>query len=239
MTERIVINPDLKLADYAEQLQSRGRVQIPDFFIPESADYLLRMIQENKDWYLAYNEGEEYFESSMEQMQALSPEQRQQFMNSIYARAQTQFQYVFHQYYISQAIQLNEQPGHPMHQVYYFMNDESTLELMRQLTGDASVKKADSYATLYSPGQFLTQHDDTHNKHDRVAAYTFGMTPEWRQNWGGHTAFFDSQGNIEEAFMPSFNTLNMFLIPQAHAVQMVTPFAGANRCSYIGWLHRR
>ena len=51
-------------------------------------------------------------------------------------------------------------------------------------------------------------------------------------------AFFDEAGNIEEAFMPAFNTLNIFLIPQRHAVQQVAPFAGTRRLSYLSWLHR-
>jgi Rps23 Pro-64 3,4-dihydroxylase Tpa1-like proline 4-hydroxylase len=71
-----------------------------------------------------------------------------------------------------------------------------------------------------------------------VAAYVFSMTKVWDKNWGGHLAFFDDAGNITHAFVPSFNTLNIFLVPQLHSVQLVSPFAGANRSSYLGWLHR-
>ena len=187
---------------------------------------------------MAYNEGDNFYESSMEQLNALNPQQRQKFMNNIYSRARTQFQYVFYQYYITQAIELNEQPGDPLHQMHEFMNSDETLTLMRQLTGEAAIRKADSYASMYLPGHFLTAHDDRHDKHDRVAAYVFSMTKNWEKNWGGHLAFFDDKGNIEEAFIPSFNTLNIFLIPQLHSVQLVAPFAGANRTSYLGWLHR-
>ena len=48
----------------------------------------------------------------------------------------------------------------------------------------------------------------------------------------------DDAGNIIEAFIPSFNTLNIFLVPRMHSVQLVSPFAGGNRTSYLGWLHR-
>ena len=48
---------------------------------------------------------------------------------------------------------MNEQPGHPMHQLDHFMNSEEVVEVMRQLTGEAAIEKADCYATLYSPGQ--------------------------------------------------------------------------------------
>lgn len=238
MAEKIEINPDHDLDELARTLHEKGRLQVANFFTDETAEYLFKLLIENKTWYLAYNDGNNFYESSMEQLQALDPRQRHQFMNSIYKRARTQFQYVFNQYYISQAIELNEQPGHPMHQMHHFVNSDEFLGLMRKLTGESAVRKADSYASMYMPGHFLTAHDDTHDKHDRVAAFVFSMTKIWERNWGGHLAFFDDEGNITKALIPSFNTLNMFLIPQLHSVQLVSPFAGGSRTSYLGWLHR-
>jgi len=235
---KIEINPSLNASDFSDTLRENGRLQITNFFTQNSSDYLHKLLVENKDWYLAYNDGNSFYESSLEQVQELNHVQRQKFMNSIYLRARTKFQYVFHQYYITQAIQLNEQVGHPLHQMHEFMNSEFALDFMRQLTGEGAIQKADSYATEFLPGHFLTEHDDRHDKHDRVAAYVFSMNKSWDRNWGGHLAFFDDRGNIKEAFIPSFNTLNIFLIPQQHAVQLISPFAGQGRLSYLGWLHR-
>ena len=161
-----------------------------------------------------------------------------EFMDNIYRMAQTHFQYVFNQYYISQAIELNEHPNDPLHQMHWFMNSSEVLSFMRILTGDNTISKADSYASKYQRGHFLTAHDDRHDKHDRAAAYVVSMTKRWEKNWGGHLAFFDDAGNISEAFIPSFNTLNIFLIPQMHSVQLVSPFAGEDRTSFLGWLQR-
>ena len=238
MTQQITINPDHDAHTLGQTLQQVGRLQVRDFFTKDSADYLYKIHMANKDWHLAYNEGSNFYESSIQQMQDVGHQQQQQFMNNIYVRARTQFQYVFYQYYITQAIRLKEQPGHPMHQIHELMNDEKMLNLMRTLTGEKAVCKADCYASAYAPGHFLTAHDDRHEKHDRVAAYVFGMTKAWDRNWGGHLAFFDDFGNITEALIPSFNTLNIFLVPQLHAVQLVSPFAGGNRSSYLGWLQR-
>jgi Rps23 Pro-64 3,4-dihydroxylase Tpa1-like proline 4-hydroxylase len=238
MTEKLEINPIHDPESLNRTLQQNSRLQVHGFFTPETAEYLYRLLVDNQHWYLAYNNGDNYYESSMEQLNALNPDQRQKFMNSIYHRARTQFQYVFNQYYITQAIELNENPGAPIHRMHDFMNSDEMLEFMRKLTGDMAIKKADSYATTYLPGHFLTAHDDRHAKHDRSAAYVFSMTKTWEKNWGGHLAFFDDAGNIREAFIPSFNTLKIFLIPQMHSVQLVTPFAGAKRTSYLGWLHR-
>jgi len=238
MVKNLEINPVHDLSALGQTLQQRGRLQVSDFFTPETAEYLHRLLVENKNWNLAYNEGNQFYESSMSQLQTLPPLKKQQFMQSIYNRARTQFQYVFYQYYITQAIELNEQPGHPMHRMHEFMNSGDVLDFMRKLTGEQAIRKADSYASMYLPGHFLTTHDDRHDKHDRVAAYVFSMNKTWERNWGGHLAFFDDDGNISEAFIPSYNTLNIFLIPQLHSVQLVAPFAAANRTSYLGWFHR-
>ena len=238
MTRTLEINPNHDLASLNQTLRERGRLQVADFFTADTAEYLHQLLVSNKHWYMAYNQGNNYYESSMEQLQALAPDKRQKFMNSIYRRASTQFQYVFYQYYITQAIELNEQPGDPMHQMHHFMNSREVLDFMRTLTGENAISKADSYASMYLPGHFLTTHDDRHDKHDRVAAYVFSMNKKWEKNWGGHLAFFDDGGNITDAFIPSFNTLNIFLIPQLHSVQLVAPFAAENRTSFLGWLHR-
>lgn len=238
MVQPLEINAGHDYEAMGHALQEEGRLQVPDFFTADTAEYLHKMHVENRNWYLAYNDGDNYFESPIDELQALPPPQRQRFMNSIYARARTQFQYVFFQYGISQAIELNEQPGHPMHQVHEFVNSEEFLRPMRTVTGDDDVRSADCFASNYAPGHFLTTHDDRHQKDDRVAAYLFGMTKTWDKNWGGHLAFFDDAGDITSALIPSFNTLNIFIVPQMHAVQLVSPFAGANRSNYLGWLQR-
>ena len=152
MAEQLKINPDLDFEALGRNLQEKSRLQVENFFTPDTAEYLHQLLMENKDWYLAYNERDNYYESSMEQLNALNPQQRQKFMNNIYVRARTHFQYVFKQYYITQAIELNEQPGHPMHQMHGFVNSDEVLAAMRKLTGDTTIRKADSYATMYKPG---------------------------------------------------------------------------------------
>lgn len=231
MVKTLELNSTHDPAALNKVLQEKGRLQVANFFSPETAEYLHQLLISNKNWYMAYNQGDNYYESSMQQLEAVSPENRKKFMNNIYQRASKQFQYVFYQYYITQAIELNEHPGDPMHQMHHFMNSQGMLDFMRTLTGEQAIVKADSYASMYLPGHFLTTHEDLHDKHDRVAAYVFSMNKKWEENWGGHLAFFDDNGNINEAFIPSFNTLNIFLIPQMHSVQLVAPFAAENRTS--------
>ena len=232
------INPRHNPESLRTELSRTGRLQIPEFVTGDSANRLHTLLRDHNHWYLTYNEGSENYESSESQYKSLPPQQQHRFMGNIYRRASSGFQYVFWQYYISQAIKQGENIGHPMHAVDDWVTGDNFLGFMRTLTGQSDIRTSDSYASWYSPGHFLTKHADRHPSHDRVAAWVLSMTPEWDENWGGHLAFYDDRGNITEAFKPAFNTLNIFLIPVDHAVQMVAPFAAKPRTSYLGWLLR-
>lgn len=226
------------LAALQQAFAATGRLQVHDFLTPASATYLFQLLEDHQVWRLTYNEGDAHFESERDDFVRLPAAQQQRFLDQVYDRAQDGFQYLFNQYYITQALELGEEPGHPMHQWHSFMNQASTLDFLRTLTGCADVAKADAYASWYEPLHFLTQHDDRHPSHDRAAALVLNMTPVWNPNWGGQLAFYDERGNVEQAFLPLFNSLSIFLVPQTHAVLQVAPFAGAKRTSYLSWLLR-
>ena len=235
---KILLNKDINPEEFASTLQEKGRVQIKNIFSDKTADHLYNLIKQNKTWYLAYNEGDQYYESILQEFEKMPAHLKQQFMNNIYRRARTSFQYLFQQYYITQAVEKGEEKGHPLHVMHDFVNADPFMSFMKKLTGEDNIRFIESFVSSYGPGHFLTDHDDTHDKNDRVVAYTIGMTKNWKKDWGGHLAFFDDDGNIKQALMPSFNTLSVFLIPQPHAVQFVAPFAQMNRVSFLGWANR-
>lgn len=239
MFETLRINPDLPLAELSATLAAQRRVQVHDFLEPDSAQQLRRMIDRNGNWYLSFNRGAENLEVPLTNLSGAPEEQRREFLRRVHDRARRQFQYLFVQYYITEMRGQPEHAGNPLNDIHDFFNDAQTLDFFRALTGEAGVSDADVLASRYEPGHFLTRHDDSHGRRDRLVAYVLNLTPEWNPDWGGHLAFFDDQGNITQAFVPDFNTLNVFLVPQMHAVQSVAPFAGAVRTSLTGWIHRR
>jgi len=232
----IQINPELDFSEYADKLKNCGRIQIDNFFTKESAVKLQSLLQTHSPWYLAYNEFNNFYESSYDQIEALAPQVKAQFMSAFYKRAETNFQYVFKQFYISQAIKLGEESK--LNFLHDFMNQDSFLKLMRVLAQDSTINWVDTFASSYESGHFLTEHTDTHNKHDRVLAFTIGMTEDWDPNWGGNLVFFDDDKNIKAGFNPKFNSLCVFTIPQSHAVQFISPFATKDRLSLLGWANR-
>ncbi|NVJ99691.1 MAG: 2OG-Fe(II) oxygenase [Alphaproteobacteria bacterium] len=234
----IAINKNHDPAELGKTLREKGRLQIRNFFPDDVAESLYELIAQNQTWFVAYNIGNEYFEVPVEDLIKLDPQQRQQFLNPIMTGAQKGFQYFFQQYYMTEAIENGREQGHPLHQMHDYVNSDDFLGFMRTLTGADDINRSDSFASRYLQGNFLTLHDDTHANETRVAAYTISMTKNWNPDWGGNTVFYDDEGNIVEGYKPAFNTLNIFMIPQKHAVQHVAPFAAAPRLSYLGWLKR-
>ena len=67
----------------------------------------------------------------------------------------------------------------------------------------------------------------------------FGLTRAWRPDWGGYLNFYDEDGDIVAGYRPRFNALNLFLVPQKHAVSYVPPFAPQARFAITGWFRDR
>lgn len=118
-----------------------------------------------------------------------------------------------------------------------FINGPDFLAFARALTGDARIHRCDAGATRYLPGHFLTPHNDANAGERRLYAYVLNLSPRWKMEWGGVLAFIDSDGHVAEGYTPVFNALNVFRVPQQHAVTMVNHLARAPRYAVTGWMH--
>ena len=124
-------------------------------------------------------------------------------------------------------------------ELHDLFNSAPFLDFARRLTGDDRIAYVDAQPTRYLPGHFLNGHTDAHDDAGRLYAYVLNLSPRWRAEWGGLLMFLDGEGAVTETFTPSFGTLNLFRVPQDHAVSMVAPFAGAPRYSITGWWRTR
>ena len=71
---------------------------------------------------------------------------------------------------------------------------------------------------------------------DFLAPDVLNFTRLWEPDWGGYLQFFNDQHDVELAWRPIFNALNLFTVPHDHSVEMVAPFAGGQRLAITGWL---
>ncbi len=231
----IKISDKLDLDAAARTYTKHRRGQVKDFLATDSAEHIFKCLMNETPWGMAYNRGDEVIQLSNDKVQSLSLAERQNITQEIFTRAQSEYQHMYYFYPILDSYKSGLNPDFFLHRVLEFLNSEPMLEFIRTLTGIPEVIKADAQATLYNGGCFLTRHSDGQSLEGRRAAYVLNFTREWFASWGGFLQFYDKALNVEEAFLPTFNAINVFTVPQLHSVSYVPPFCNGTRLSITGW----
>ncbi len=234
----LTLAPDLDLTGPAERLAATGRSRVPGL-LGEGAETLHealtgpdmvwnRAIQNpyNADVPVAVFEAEPLAEQA--RLYAMAHEE-----------ATEGFQFIFDRIKLGQARAMGLPLPPVLFELHDLFNSEAFLAMARRLTGDDRIAYVDAQPTRYLPGHFLNGHTDAHEDAGRLYAYVLNLSPRWRAEWGGLLMFLDGEGAVTETFTPAFGTLNLFKVPQDHAVSMVAPFAGAPRYSITGWWRTR
>jgi SM-20-related protein len=225
---------------YAPVLRQHGRLHLPGLLAGPSAMTLHQAFAQADGWRRAIHMGPgQDYDMPMAELEALPVTERAELEAKVHASARDAFRYMFDTVRISQDV-LKGQPVDPaLKAAFDFLNGEPFLAFARRLTGDERIVYADAMATRYLPGHFLTAHDDEAPGRDRLYAYVLNLTARWRADWGGMLLFLDEEDHVAEGYAPAFNALNIFKVPQRHAVSIVAPFAGEPRLSITGWLRAR
>lgn len=233
------LNPALDRDQLARDFAAKRRVQIRDFLETEGAALLHSEMRRRDDWDQVINSGAKVFDLDRPACAALSPQQRDALDQAVYAGARDGFQHRYAAIRVPDDEELRRASQDPFTRFALWLSGGEARDLLRAVIGRAELEFADAQATAYAPGDFLTAHDDDVSGKKRLAAYVFGLTPQWRTEWGGLLLFHDAEGDVERALLPRFNTLNIFAVPQLHSVSEVTRAAPYRRYSITGWLRSR
>ena len=229
----IRINPALDPAPFMAVFQRDGVVQIPVFLDPVDAEGIAG-IMAGLTWnVVAPDETSETLVISPQVIQKFGEAQVRQFLQGALKRASRGFSFI----HLSYALQdeYARDPTAPIHRATEFLQSRAFLDFGQAVIGGDRVDGVRIQASNYRPGDFLTLHDDT-GVGERLAAYTLGLTRQWRPDWGGQLLFHDDAGDVERGFAPAFNVLTLFKVPRRHSVAPVAPYAGAPRLTVTGWL---
>ena len=227
--------PRPDLAALREAFAATGRIEIPDLLAPAQAESLRNRLVARDDWLLGLNAGERVYEIPPAGARAMTAEQWRELDTMVANAARRGFQYRYESIRVSDDPDARD-PVDPLAGFVSFMSSRPVLDLIADITGIDDLEFADGQATAYRSGHFLTRHDDDVAGKRRRAAYVFGLSPDWRAEWGGLLMFHRTDGNIAEAFSPAMGALRLFAVPVTHSVSYVTPFAPEPRLSVTGWL---
>ncbi|MEY5008281.1 MAG: hypothetical protein RL764_1597 [Pseudomonadota bacterium] len=223
-------------AHYAAILARDGIVQIPNFLPEKLAEKLYLFLQGNEDWHQIINSGEKTFELPRMARSTMSDTQKTDLDTAIYAGARFGFQYRYETIRVPDSAEARADKSDPLTAFAQFMTQSAQAGVLQSVVGRADIILADAQATAYSPGDFLTRHDDAVAGKGRVAAYVMGLTPGWRIEWGGLLLVHQDDGVRVDGYCPAFNTITLFTVPILHSVSEVTRAAPYRRISVTGWL---
>ncbi|MEC3912753.1 2OG-Fe(II) oxygenase family protein [Sphingobium sp. CR2-8] len=230
------LNPNLDIAALSRTYADTGRVSIHDFLAGNAAQQLHDALRARNDWIQILNSKEKVIELSREVRASLSTEQMGALDDAVHADARYGFQYRYESIRIPDGIDDRIRSSDVLAKFARWFSSDTPLALVKAITGEQDILFADAQATAYSPGDFLTGHDDAVPGKGRRAAYVFGLTPVWRTEWGGLLLFHDEGNGMVEGMIPAFNRLNLFAVPQMHSVSPISAAAGYRRYAITGWL---
>jgi SM-20-related protein len=235
------LNPALDVAALAQRFASHGRVHVPDLLSPPSAQALAQHLEASPPWVLVFNHGDKLYELDAAMQRSLGEQRLATLVLAAQNSGRDAFQYLYETVRVPDAASERDAQaaaGNVLARFAAFLNGTAFLTFARAVTAGAGITWADSQATCYRRGHFLTTHDDAVDGKQRVAAYVVNLTRHWRAEWGGQLQFLGPDGHVAEAFVPRFNSLNLLRVPQPHLVSAVAPLAGsqAQRLSVTGWL---
>lgn len=217
-----------------QRLTQTGRAQITDVLTPSAADRLLQAAL-GVEYNVVSRRSAGHMDMTAQWLDMLQPRQTLALSEAIQNAATDGFQYLFDNYPLYDLVQAGAASPY-WRDIVGFLNGEAFLSMVRELTGEERIALADAQLTRFRRGHFLTEHSDEAEGKNRFYAYVLSLTPAWRIDWGGLLAFHGADGNVEEAFTPRFNTLNLLKVPAAHSVTQVALSAGGHRISITGWL---
>lgn len=230
-----MIRTDLPVDPCKQRFAATRRVQIANVLDSEAAEFLVACLAEEIPWELVFRRGAEVVTLSAADIAQLDPSQTARVMEEIQNQARQDFQFVYWKFSIVDAYRRGLLPGLFVHRLLEALASAEVIDWVRSVTGLHDIRKVDAQATLYRPGNFLTEHnDEQEGQHHRRAAYVIQLCRHWRPDWGGLLHFLDER-SVVETFVPGFNQMALFAVPQRHSVSMVTPFARAPRFAVTGW----
>jgi SM-20-related protein len=122
----------------------------------------------------------------------------------------------------------------------HFLNSAEALNLIRGVTRKSEIQRVEIQATRHRRNHFSTFRalmPPTQSSETVFAAFTITLNLEWMPEWGGLLEFQSHEGYVVEAYVPSFNVIDIFSLPQGHWISPVAPFAAGMRMAISGRLY--
>jgi SM-20-related protein len=234
-----ILNASIDTETAKAQFAFQRRVNIPDFFTVETADRIHRCLMTATPWGFAYLDGEERRIMHRRELESITRSRSDRIAKTITAQAGAgNTSYGYFCYPIFDAVKSGWNMELALHAVYENLNQAPLQDLVKAISGKKNIALAECEATLFSHQHFATSRRETitpaRTSNARRIAFALNFTRDWREDYGGYLQFYSKNGDICQAYKPSFNSLTLFETPQDHSISYVAPFASIGRLTISG-----
>lgn len=223
------------LAALTETFRRHRRVLVPELLAEPLRDALHARVLSWPEWARVTRLGGEHRTFDAAAMDQVDATTRSAFESHVAAEARLGFQYLFDRYALIDRGQAGQLSDPVLQQTYEALCSDALLALVRSITGESRIVRADGQLTRYRAGHFLSTHDDA--APTRLVAYSLNLTANWPADQGAQLEFLDEAGQVIESWPPQLNALSLFAVPQSHRVSSVRRDVSASRYAITGWFH--
>jgi len=227
------LNAGLDIQALSKKFSTHGRLQILNFFDVSVAEEIEATLK-SLEWQLVLNTKDKHVDIHKFQLDDMGVERAAEIQAFAKLRGAHEFAYLYENYPIADMLASGNLNNEVLTRLNQTLNSKKVIEFFNQVA-KFGVDFCDIQCTNYGPGHFLTRHDDGNIGKNRKFAYVYSLCRDWQAEWGGQLQFLDGDGNVTQSFIPKYNTLSMFEVPQMHHVSPVSAFTPNPRLSITGW----
>ena len=224
-----IINNIENIEEIKNIFQEKRRIKIDNILKNEFAELLYKQAFFEKNWVLS---------SGINKIKYEKPDNAQnqkannlQIKNVGGAFGKNEFSYVFYR------TMNNVRPQFPEFILRKIMGSHQFIDFLNSITGlDLKVLNT-LFMSKYKSGNFLSPHSD---KGNGKLAFVINLSKNWKPQYGGNLHFLnDDRTEIIDTFVPEFNNLVLFYVPEPdgipHYVSHVVQNVQQSRFAISGW----
>ncbi|MBB3169184.1 2OG-Fe(II) oxygenase [Simiduia aestuariiviva] len=234
------LNKKITPLSLAERYKNNGYIQIENILASPDAQQLHEKFARQKEWNMAFRKLGAHQDLSYQSYLQWPEAHKKTLKSYLDDSAKREFQYCYQNIPIFDLCHNKQCHVALFNSIYQFVNSSDFLNFARELTNENKIDFADCQMTFYQSGNFLNLHDDNVKNKGRIAAYVINLTKNWKPDDGGDLSIEKtlSGKKIISSLPPTFNSLNIFSVPQDHQVNRIKDHSNLKRYAITGWLRQ-
>tara|TARA_B100001175_G_C19476714_1_gene624748 strand:+ start:648 stop:1373 length:726 start_codon:yes stop_codon:yes gene_type:complete len=227
--DKELINYNLNLNELRNEYNKLNIIQINNILEESFSEALFKQAFLEKNWVLSTGFDKNKFQKpTTKQFEKANALQIKNVNNHF---KNDEFTYIFHR------TMNNNKPNFLEFCIRKQLNSDKFIKMINDITKKNVTQLSTMFLSKYKSNNFLSPHSD---KGNGKVAFVLNLSKFWKPQYGGILNFLDeSRKNIIKSYVPDFNNLILFEVPEngykPHFVSHVAPNIKHSRYAVTGW----